>query len=101
MGITQMLQALGNNDTLENLGLHTNNLQDEGAEAIANYMAGWPCTSSNITYTGNILLKLWAVQVNTLVVVTLRCWASPDSTTLHLHEALVSDDDAVSFSFQQ
>lgn len=51
MGITQMLQALGNNDTLENLGLHTNNLQDEGAEAIANYMAGWSCTSATITYT--------------------------------------------------
>lgn len=40
MGITQMLQALGNNDTLETLVLHTNNLQDDGAEAIANYMAG-------------------------------------------------------------
>lgn len=51
MGITQMLQALGNNDTLENLALHTNNLQDEGAEAIANYMAGWPCTASTVTYT--------------------------------------------------
>lgn len=40
MGISQMLQALGNNDTLETLVLHTNNLQDDGAEAIANYMAG-------------------------------------------------------------
>ena len=32
MGITQMLLALGNNDTLETLGLHTNNLQDKGAD---------------------------------------------------------------------
>lgn len=47
MGITQMLQALGNNDTLETLGLNTNNLQDEGAEAIANYMAGWPLPAAH------------------------------------------------------
>ena len=40
MGITQMLQALSNNDTLETLVLHTNTLEDEGAEKIAQYMAG-------------------------------------------------------------
>lgn len=45
MGITKMFQALGDNDTLETLVLHTNNLQDEGAEAIANYMAGAVLTS--------------------------------------------------------
>lgn len=57
MGISQMLQALGNNDTLETLVLHTNNLQDDGAEAIANYMAGlclYAFSSTTITCCSNL-----------------------------------------------
>ena len=72
MGITQMLQALGNNDTLETLGLHTNNLQDEGAEAIANYMAGWPFSSASSTHNC-LLMQLqtvcwWVALGNTLPI---------------------------------
>ena len=51
MGITQMLLALGNNDTLETLGLHTNNLQDKGADAVANYMAGRLFSSASSSHS--------------------------------------------------
>jgi len=40
MGITQMLEALKNNDTLETLVIDTNSIGDDGAEAVAQYMAG-------------------------------------------------------------
>ena len=40
MSITQMLEALKNNDTLETLVIDTNSIGDDGAEAVAQYMAG-------------------------------------------------------------
>ena len=40
MGITHMLEALKNNETLETLVLDTNSIGDDGAEAVAQYMAG-------------------------------------------------------------
>ena len=40
MGITQLLEALKNNDTLETLVIDTNSMGDDGAEAVAQYMAG-------------------------------------------------------------
>ena len=40
MGITQLLEALKSNDTLETLGIDTNSIGDDGAEAVAQYMAG-------------------------------------------------------------
>ena len=51
MGLTAMLQAMSSNDALETLVLHTNNLQDDGAEAIAQYMAG----AANLPYH-----KIWS-----------------------------------------
>lgn len=40
MGITQLLEALKHNETLETLVIDTNSIGDDGAEAVAQYMAG-------------------------------------------------------------
>ena len=40
MGITRLIEALKHNDCLETLVLDTNSVGDEGAEALAQYMAG-------------------------------------------------------------
>ena len=39
-GIQGLIEALKNNDSLETLNLGTNSIGDEGAEALAAYMAG-------------------------------------------------------------
>ena len=41
-GIQGLIEALKNNDSLETLNLGTNSIGDEGAEALAAYMAGQP-----------------------------------------------------------
>ena len=41
-GVQGLIEALKNNDSLETLNLGTNSIGDEGAEALAAYMAGQP-----------------------------------------------------------
>ena len=41
-GVRGLIEALKNNDSLETLNLGTNSIGDEGAEALATYMAGQP-----------------------------------------------------------
>lgn len=40
MGVTRLIEALKHNDSLQTLVLDTNSVGDEGAEALAEYMAG-------------------------------------------------------------
>ena len=48
-GVQGLIEALKNNDSLETLNLGTNSIGDEGAEALAAYMAGQPVNDTLCT----------------------------------------------------